>query len=200
MKQIMKRVDKNDARAIQQLAMAYMGGHFGLQADETKYRELIHRAADLGNTEACVILGVEYCRGGSGFTQDQKKAEHYWKTAAEGGEPMAIHALAEILEKKGRWVLALQYYKVAAEAGHQKSIDSLLKHFELGGSIRNISHEDVAKALRSRDKACIQMKSRNRDDFAARERARGGPLSRSVFDMDEVVAQHGSIISAAFFR
>jgi len=80
----MKRVEKDDAEEIHNLACYYSEGSFGLPQDRDKALELWHRAGELGHTISFTKIAHGYFYG-IGMERDMKKATHYWELAAMGG-------------------------------------------------------------------------------------------------------------------
>jgi TPR repeat protein len=83
---IQKRVDGNDADAINHLGMRYLDGDedSGIKKDTDKAFELFHRAAELGSSLAYNNLGTMYYNG-EGVSKDEAKAKQYLEKAAIAG-------------------------------------------------------------------------------------------------------------------
>ena len=63
LKEVLNRVEANDAGAIYMLGNSYENGLNGLQQDQTKAIELYVRAADLGCSKAHYHLGMLIMKG-----------------------------------------------------------------------------------------------------------------------------------------
>lgn len=110
-------------------------------SDDATVTARLERLAQAGNAEAAYHAGMAYLRGINGVEKDTAKAFDYFKTAAEGGDPLGAYQLGSLYEAGGSGAvtpdpeLALKYKLVAAEAGY-----SLAQH-------------DVAKLFYGKDQA-----------------------------------------------
>ena len=89
---LLKRMEVNDADAINTIGCNYRDGRYGITQDYDKALELFHRAADLGYAEAYLNIGYAYING-DGVEVDEKKAIHYFELGAIGGDATARHNL-----------------------------------------------------------------------------------------------------------
>ena len=85
---LQKRVELGDAEAIFTLGCYYRNGDNGFPQDDDKALELFVRAGDLGHAKAYCNVGYAYSNG-NGVEIDKKKANHYYKLAAIGGNVYA---------------------------------------------------------------------------------------------------------------
>ena len=83
-----ERVERGDTRAMVHLAMSYEGGEVELSVDSARILDLYHRAALLGNAEACFFLGVKYAKGKL-VERDEEKARKYFILAIKQGHILA---------------------------------------------------------------------------------------------------------------
>jgi len=165
LKGITARAKKNDPEAIWKLAMAHKEGACGLPVNEQKALELLKRAADLGNSRAQYNLGLGYKHGGGlGLEVDKEKARDLFESAAKGGNVKARYALGSDEFSEGNKVDAVRHWRIAAASGYKHAMDALIAFFE--GDY--LTHKDIAKSLRARDKACLDMRSDSRDRYLAR--------------------------------
>ena len=87
-----KRVEVSDADAIFKLGNNYRNGEDGFPQDFDKAFELFVRAGELGSAKAYNNVGHAYYNG-RGAEIDKKKANHYFRLAAMGGDVYARHNL-----------------------------------------------------------------------------------------------------------
>ena len=90
--ELQHHIQIDDAVAIFSLGNNYRNGEDGFPQDYVKAFELHVRAGDLGSTEAYNNIGHAYYNG-RGVDIDKKKAKHYFKLAAIGGNVYARHNL-----------------------------------------------------------------------------------------------------------
>ena len=87
-----KRAELGDAEAIFSLGCNYRDGDDSFPQDDDKAFELFVRAGELGHAKAYNNIGHAYYNG-RGVDIDKKKAKHYFKLAAIGGNVYARHNL-----------------------------------------------------------------------------------------------------------
>ena len=85
-REVMKRVEANNAASFYLLANSYHDGvgGIGIQPDQAKAIEMYVKAADLGSSQAHYCLGNIYYDGG-----DSKKAKFHFEAAAMAGDEVA---------------------------------------------------------------------------------------------------------------
>jgi TPR repeat protein len=98
--------------------------------------ELILRAADLGNTSACLQAGRMISLGYDGVPGDKKRAEVYYRRGAEAGDPWCRFEYAKILMIKSPlqaypWAKLAVRDHVTAAIGIQQECIGFLKPEEL---------------------------------------------------------------------
>ena len=167
------RVDKGDTVAMLNLAGMYMNGTHGLQEDETKQLELFHRAADLGSKEANLVIGRCFLFGQVGVKRDEEKAREWFESALKKGDVEARNMLAILLadeDNEDNYGLVIEHWHLAAAAGHDDSVKNLWNCFSMG----KLSKPGLEKALRAHKAASDEMKSEERERFAAYEEAQAG--------------------------
>ena len=101
-----------------------MANEFAEQKNFKKEIKCYHKAAEQGNKDAQLALGVMY-NIGHGVPQDDKAAVKYYKLAAEQGNAKAQYNLG-VAYTEGKGVrqddkVAVEYYKLAVEQGHAKA-------------------------------------------------------------------------------
>jgi tetratricopeptide (TPR) repeat protein len=153
-KELIKRVEANDAGAILALGNSYRIGLMGLQQDQERAMELWKRAADLGYSHAHYNLGNEYRQGG-----DVKKAKFHYETAAMAGHEEARYNLGLMEGKSGNIERAVKHCTIAASAGSHLAMDNLLVVFKEGLLPRDF----IESALTSYNNSCAEMRSESRD-------------------------------------
>ena len=161
-KRVEKRIDFNDAIAICCMGGYYFHGSGIAQAqDYTKALELWHRAAELGSTESYYNIGNAY-RNGRGVDADEKKAIHYYKPAAMGGDVEARHYLGCFEVKAGNHDKALKHWMIAVKDGDFHSLQGIEHLCSAGFATK----DDHAKALQSYQAYIDEIKTAQRDEAA----------------------------------
>ena len=159
--QVKKRVEVNDAKAMQWLGNAYVNG--SLPQNNAKALELWHRAAELGNARAYLSIGGAYCNG-EGVERDFKKANHYNQEAAMRGEIRARYSLGAFEERNaGNYDRALKHYMIAVRGGDKFSLNMVQEMYKRGRATK----EDYTNALRAFQSYLDEIKSPQRDEAAA---------------------------------
>lgn len=118
---IMKRVETNDAGAMQVLAGYYHQGIFGLHQDRERAIALWKQAAELGSSQAHYYLGSIYHEG-----RDLKMTKSHYVAAAMAGHELARCNLGSIEGKSGNMERAVKHWMIAASTGSYTAM-SLLK-------------------------------------------------------------------------
>jgi len=162
MEWLQKRVEVDDAEAIRNLGCYYRDGEYGFPQDYDKALELFVRAGDLGCYKAYCNVGRAYDNG-NGVEIDKKKADHYFKLAAIGGDVISRHNLGVYEENAGNMNRALKHYMFAAEGGHNNSLKAIQMLYTNGLATK----EDYAKALRAYQAYLVEIKSTQRNAAAA---------------------------------
>ena len=124
--QIKKRVELGDVEAIFGLGCFYSHGDDGLTQDHAKALELWHRAGEFGHAHAYFNIGLAY-NDGNGVERNEKKAKHYWKLAAMGGEVMSRNNIAVLEWTAGNLDRALKHFLLAAGGGYKTSLTATKK-------------------------------------------------------------------------
>ena len=159
LKQIMRRVKKNDP-----VAMTQMGRIVSSEKDYDKALEYWTKAAELGDVEALLYLGILYNdEMNYGVEKDEKKAVHYYEQAAIVGHHGANGYLAFHEERYGRFERAAKHFIIAANLGCNISLKEIKRLF-MGGKV---SKEEYAAALRGHQAAVDATKSAERDEAEA---------------------------------
>ena len=159
---LQKRVELGDAVATFTLGCNYRHGEDGFPQDYEKAFELYVRAGKLGSAESYNNVGRAYSNG-NGAEIDEKKANHYYKLAAIGGNVYARYNLGIGEEKAGNMNRALKHYLIAAEGGYNNSLKQIQTLYTNGHATK----DDYAKALRAYQAYLAEIKSAQRDKAAA---------------------------------
>ena len=157
-----KRVEVNDAIAINSLGTYYSNGMNGYPQNHTKALGLYQRAAELGYVGAYFSIGYAYNEG-EGVEVDEKKANHYYELAAKRGNVHARHNLGIIEERAGNMDRAIKHYMIAVRGGENDSLNNI-KDFYTNG---HATKEDYTTALQLYQAYLEEIKSRQRDKAAA---------------------------------
>jgi hypothetical protein len=164
LKQIMKRIKKNDPVAMTEMAKKHLE-----EGDYGKAFEYLTQAAELGDATANGILGGSY-RTGEGIEKDEKKAVYHLEQAAIGGHTSARSLLAKYEMMNCRFERAVKHQIIAANLGYEPSLKPIKYMFVAG----IVSKEEYAAALRGFQAAVNETKSAEREKGEAFfERVRG---------------------------
>jgi TPR repeat protein len=155
-KDLMKRVEANDAASIYLLADSYNNGLNGFHQDQEKAIELYARAAKLGSSKAQYNLGNEYRQGGN-----MKKAKIHYEAAAMAGHECARYNLGLMEIKSGNTERAVKHYTIASSAGNYHAMNSMLVAFNHGV----VSRESIDSTLAAYNTSCAEMRSEARDAY-----------------------------------
>jgi TPR repeat protein len=159
-----KRVNANDANAINQLGVWYLheDERFSITKDTDKAIELLHRAAELGSAQAYHSLGVIFDNG-DGVDEDKVKAKQYFEKAAMGGFASSRLNLGNFDAQAGSFDRAIKHWLIAASCGDIRAVGNIKRTMD----IRKATRDDYAQALRGYKQSVNEVKSDNRDRAAA---------------------------------
>ena len=151
-KQIMKRVKKNDPAA-----MVYMGKTHREKGDYAVALEYYTKAAELGDVAAYFCLGALYYYG-NGVEKDEEKAVYHFEQAAIGGHAQARTFLGIHDMDNGRFERAAKHFIIGANLGCDLSPKYVKDLFMQGV----VSKDEYAAALRGYQAAVDATKSAER--------------------------------------
>jgi len=154
-------MEKDDPIALYNIGIYYRDGVWGYPQDYTKAIELWHRAGELGHAEAYTNIGYAYQY--SEDKQDMKKAIHYYKLAAMGGEVIARHNLGVLSVRSGNTDGGVIHYMMAAGCGYSKSLKRVKELYSDGHATK----DDYKDALLAYQSYLGIVKSKQRDEAAA---------------------------------
>merc|ERR1712183_925687 len=103
--------------AIKLLGQIHINGEFGLPRNFVKGTELWKEAANLGNTEAHLLLAMSYENGSHGLKTDLEMALYHYEVAAMGGHFSARGKLGYFAAKEGKFDRALQHWMISTRMG-----------------------------------------------------------------------------------
>jgi TPR repeat protein len=111
-------------------------------------RERLLEKALKGDADAQFELGKNYETGRAGLPKDMVQAEHWYKQAADGGDPWAAASLGILFNfgkgVKRDYVQAYMWYEVAISHLTSGDKDSVL---ELRDSLaKNLTHDQISEA------------------------------------------------------
>jgi len=161
-KRMQKRVEADDAEAIQNLAGYYCEGIHGLSINFSKALELWHQAAELGCAQAYYNIGVVYYRG-EGVGRDEEKARYYLELAAMRGHALARNNLGIMEHHAGKRDRALRHFIIAVGGGHKNSFKAIQDYYSKGYTTK----DEYTEALSTHQKYLDEVKSIQRDEAAA---------------------------------
>eukprot|EP00985_Skeletonema_marinoi_P002915 scaffold1192_cov80-Skeletonema_marinoi.AAC.5 len=171
-KRRMKRIEANDPAA-----MSHKGIEQYKKGDYQSSFKWYSKAAELGDVEAHVRLGLMY-RNGDGVEKDRGKEMYHLEEAAIGGHPTARCNLGYHEWKNGDMKRAVKHYIIAAAQGQDESTKLLMFAFKEG----YVNKDDLAAALRAHQAAVDATKSPQRE---AAEQNIG--LSPCLSKIDEIM-------------
>ena len=151
-----KATDKNDAYAINNLAVVYLTGD-GVKKDPKRAAKLFERAVKLGDDYAMVNLA--YCYSiGNGVKYSEKEAFKLYVKAAEKDNIEGLRNAAEcLLAGKGTkqdLEAALSYFSKAAQLG---DIQSQQRVEELSGKLSGMKHDEVVVGAPEKKKSLSEV-------------------------------------------
>jgi TPR repeat protein len=155
-KDLMKRVEANDAGATCALGKCYYHGQLGLLRDQEKALELYARAAKLGCSKAHNDLGVHFHEGG-----DMKKAKFHFEAGAMAGHEGARFNIGSMEFESGKQEQAVKHWMIAASTGDYGAMYNLQKSFEFGFVGRGV----IDSTLTDYNTSCAEMRSEARDAY-----------------------------------
>jgi TPR repeat protein len=160
--EIMKRVEANDAGALNLLGNHHYNGLREFQQDVEKAIELQTQAAELGSSDAHFALGLHYHKGG-----DMKKANVHLGAAAMAGCEAARYNLGRIEANNGNFERAFKHWTIAASAGCFDSMHELIVFYEKGLRLGYsfVSRESIDSILTAYNNSCAEMRSEARDAY-----------------------------------
>ena len=94
---------------------------------------------------------------------DKKKANHYYKLAAIGGDVYSRYNLGAVEGEDGNMNRALKHYMIAAGGGIDLSLKEIQKLYTNG----HAKKDDYATALRAYQVYLVEIKSTQRNEAAA---------------------------------
>lgn len=141
---VKKRVDANDAVAINYLGMMYLGRgeEYNITKDVSKAAELFHRAAELGCVSAYSNLAVMYTKG-DGVSEDEAKGRQYFEKAAMAGDVTARFNIGCIDADAGNFDRATKHWLISASFRDVKSVNKIKRSMIVGAT-----KDQYAQALR----------------------------------------------------
>jgi TPR repeat protein len=155
-KEMMKRVEANDAGAMSFMGSYYYHGSVSLLKDQKKAMELWKQAGALGSSHAHFCIGNKYRREG-----DLKKAKFHYEAAAMAGHELARYNLGFTEYTSGKKERAVTHLRIAASAGCFHSMDIMREAFEKG----YVSRESIDSTLIAYNNSCAGMRSQARDAY-----------------------------------
>lgn len=113
------------------VSMALVGmGCAAVQTQSFDIEPLEGLAAD-GDVSAQLELGQRFDLG-NGVRRNKKKAEHWYRMAAEAGNAEAQNSVGSMLQAQRKYGEAHDWYEKAAEQGHPQGTNNLAYLYDLG--------------------------------------------------------------------
>jgi len=123
--------------------------------DYSEAMEWLRKAADQGNTDAQVRIGVHYVRG-LGVPKDYGEAMRWYRKAADQGNALAQYNIGELYENglgvPKDYGEAMQWYRKAADQGNAVAQNNIGQLYERGQGVT----QDYGEAMRWYHKAADQ--------------------------------------------
>jgi len=161
-KRLKKRAEANDAQAMYNLGTYYQFGKMSLRQDNAKALELLHKSAKLGNHFAHLNLSICY-QDGDIVEKDTRKATYHRQLAAMAGNVHARYNLGCAEGNAGNMDRACKHWMILANEG----CDSSMKLVQEGYKSGFVTKGDYAKTIRAYGNSIDEMKSDDRDRYAA---------------------------------
>jgi TPR repeat protein len=158
-----KRAEANDAQAMFHLGFFYQFGIIGLRQDHAKALELFHKSAKLGNHHAHFYLSLGYQKGGIG-ENDTRKEIYHRQLSAVAGNVEARYNLGSEEGNAGNMDRAYKHWMISANDGYDLS----MKLVQEGYKSCHVTKGDYAKTTRAYGNSIDEMKSDDRDRYAAK--------------------------------
>jgi hypothetical protein len=116
----------NDTNAMQLLGQWYEEGSNGLKRDPKKARELVNKAAELGNGQAHSCLSEWYQKGRAGLPVDMDQAFHHTTQAVGAGQIGARNDLAYLVAiERGCVITSSKVWQTSSAFGSENSLRNL---------------------------------------------------------------------------
>ena len=177
-KELMKRVEANDAVAICEVANFYYHGNLpGLQQDQAKGIELWTKAVALGSSYAHCLLGNVYREGG-----DSKKTKFHMEAAAMAGYDVERCNLGTLEAQSGNMGRAVMHWKIAASTGNHAAMQNMKIAFNQG---HGVSRDALNSTLIAYNNYCDEMRSVARDAAIREHIEKGRAPYSSIPQPDE---------------
>jgi TPR repeat protein len=132
----------------------------GLRQDHAKAMELYHKSAKIGNHHAHYNLSI--C-----FQKDIRKATYHRQLGAMAGNVLARYNLGCEEGNAGNMDRAYKHYMISANDGHDLSMKTVQWGYKSGF----VTKDDYTKTTRAYGISIDEMKSDDRDRYAAACRA-----------------------------
>jgi len=162
-KRLKIRMEAGDPIAIYNHGNYYRDGRNGFPQNHTKALELYHHAAELGNIQAYLSIGVLYAQGGRGVEINEMKANYYHELAAMKGSVFARYNLGLSEQHAGNMDRAAKHFIIATSLGDSESLKKIQELYKDGRATK----EDYTKGLQAYQAYLGEIKSVQRDKAAA---------------------------------
>ena len=120
--------------ALTHLGNCYRYGKLGLVKSAKKAVRLYARAAELGDTEATMFLGVSH-HNGDGVKLNTRKAAKFYHMAADRGQTKALVLLGELMYQNKDFSESVRFFGLAAARGSPSAPYSLAGHYQYGKGV-----------------------------------------------------------------
>jgi len=134
----------------------------GLRQDHAKALELYRKSAKLENHFADFILSQLYRKGGI-VEKDTRKATYHGQLGAMAGNAHARNNLGYDEGNAGNMDRAYKHWMISANDGLVKSMKTIQEGYKRGF----VTKDDYAKTIRAYDNSIAEMRSDDRDRYAA---------------------------------
>jgi TPR repeat protein len=148
--------------AMYNLGSCYQFGTMGLRQDHAKALELYRTSAKLESHCAHFSLSLFY-RKGDIVENDTRKATYHLQLGAMAGNAHARHNLGWNEGNAGNMDRAYKHLMISANDGYDLS----MKLVQKGHKSCHVTKDDFAKTIRAYGNSIVEMKSDDRDRFAA---------------------------------
>jgi len=120
-----KAADLGDVGGMTGMSWIYFNGK-GVPRDDAQGMRWVRMAADHGNTDAMLSLGIDYAHGWSGLPQDYTEAMRWSRKAADLGSGKGMMDVAELYQEghgvPQDYAIAMHWFRKAADAGADSAL------------------------------------------------------------------------------
>ncbi|KAL7523399.1 hypothetical protein ACHAWF_000503 [Thalassiosira exigua] len=157
---IVKRARNGMANDVRTVASWMYNGRKGYEQDTVEAMKWYRRAADLGNPQACAVIGFAHVRGEMSLEQNYEQGINFLQKSIKLGDVQIFFWLALENWKRGEIEDSILNFRKGAVCGYDKCLEQMLTLFKSGF----ITKEEYEFTLRAYQTATGEMESKDRED------------------------------------